>query len=855
MSIQQARQHMATLNLEPPEIITDGKIHRYNSASDKGRKKDSWYVAFDNPLTVVFGHWRDDFKHVWRPDGGTDLTDEDKRRYAEARDKRREKQELMARWRKRRMASLFERLPSPVSHEYLDAKQVRAVGLKLWGDRLVVPMRNADRDVVGLQLIWPNGFKRYLRGSMPRAAYHGIGKPNGLVYIAEGYATAATVQAVTGKACCVAFSSNNLAHVARVMRAKLPDARIVICADNDQWSTVNTAEGRVTNPGVYFAQRAASLVQSEYRVPVFAYPVKGKTDFNDLYAAEGPDSVRRCLEELASEAEVEPAEPSSEPRTEDTDDWAPSKPYRALGVDDSHYYYLPHRTNQVVSVSAAGMGSKTNLLQLAPLEWFQSFFGDGDKIDWLMAANGLMRECEQVGTFDTTRIRGRGAWYDNGAPVLHMGDHLLVEGVPTPIKDHKTRYIYEHKPPMEDDRNAQPATLDDARRVAEIFDMLNWDRPAHSVMACGWSVLAPICGALQWRPHVWLTGRRGSGKSYIQEQIIGPLLGHCALTVQSNSTEAGIRQTLAHDARPVVFDEAEAEDRQGQRRMQGAIELARQASSEGGSVIAKGSAGGRAVSYKARSMFLMGSVNVSLSQAADKSRFTVIQVRQPRKGREGSEDFDRLRRAVDDTLTSGFCAAIRARAYRMIPVIRHNAEVFAKAVSEHVEGERRTGDQYGALLAGYWCLRSDDKLDESEAAAIVRQIDWSEAKDSEEASDEQRCLDEILQAQIMVDTEFGNKSRSVGELVQIASNGLDDHVVKMLMADESLRRHGIRVDGGWMTVSDSHKALRKLMEDTPWHSGWGRLLVRLPGSESVKAARFAGSQTRATRIPIDDIIS
>src|SRR3546814_12688673 len=80
----------------------------------------------------------------------------------------------------------------------------------------------------------------------------------------------------------------------------------------------------------------------------------------------------------------------------------------------------------------------------------------------------------------------------------------------------------------------------------------------------GWIAIAVICGALNWRPHVWLTGSSGSGKSWLLDNVIRPLIGAIAVYCQSNSTEAGIRQTLATDARPVLFDEAESEDAKAQ---------------------------------------------------------------------------------------------------------------------------------------------------------------------------------------------------------------------------------------------------------------------------------------------------
>src|SRR3546814_8012987 len=84
----------------------------------------------------------------------------------------------------------------------------------------------------------------------------------------------------------------------------------------------------------------------------------------------------------------------------------------------------------------------------------------------------------------------------------------------------------------------------------------------------GWIAIAVICGALNWRPHVWLTGSSGSGKSWLLDNVIRPLIGAIAVYCQSNSTEAGIRQTLATDARPVLFDEAESEDAKAQVRIQ-----------------------------------------------------------------------------------------------------------------------------------------------------------------------------------------------------------------------------------------------------------------------------------------------
>ena len=46
-----------------------------------------------------------------------------------------------------------------------------------------------------------------------------------------------------------------------------------------------------------------------------------------------------------------------------------------------------------------------------------------------------------------------------------------------------------------------------------VYDRLPFENDIGAVALAGWTTLAPICGALQWRPHVWLTGASGSGPS------------------------------------------------------------------------------------------------------------------------------------------------------------------------------------------------------------------------------------------------------------------------------------------------------------------------------------------------------
>lgn len=534
-----------------------------------------------------------------------------------------------------------------------------------------------------------------------------------------------------------------------------------------------------------------------------------------------------------------------------------NSPFRCLGYSGNSYFYLPRGTEQVAEIKRGSHTSPSELMSIAPLEWWEMAYPKGKQggADWHAAANDCMRGCERKGIYSQERERGRGAWYDKGKAVLHLGNHLLVDGKPASIASHESSFIYTRQAPLEHGADAEPADDNTAADIAELFEQLNWHKSVHAQMLAGWCLLAPICGAMSWRPHIWITAQRGAGKSWIQDHMIQPLLGPSAMMVQGSTTEAGIRQKLKQDARPIVFDEAESEDHRSQSRMQTVIELARQSSSDSTAEIIKGTVNGNGMAFRMRSMFLLGSVNVSLSQAADESRFSVLSLATPEKTPEEVERFELFSKRVDNTLTPAVCASIRARAYNQMPVIRANARAFSRVVAE-VLGSQRLGDQVGTLIAGACAYYRADEISIEDARKWVQDMDFSDAKEQEQVSDEESCLQRILQSQVQFDSERGQLRRSLGELVD-AANG-SEHIGGLTQADANdiLKRYGLMIDGTNLSVANKHAELEKLLKDTPWGAGWRRILGRIPDAHaSFDAVRFAGTRSRAVRIPLSFIQS
>ena len=556
-------------------------------------------------------------------------------------------------------------------------------------------------------------------------------------------------------------------------------------------------------------------------------------DFEDLHGIDAVD-----------------AEPTTPPTSPDTPER--SGHFKALGYSGNSYYYLPRATEQVSELKRSGHTSASELMSLAPLEWWESAYPKAKGgVDWQLAGSELMRMCERRGIYNPESVRGRGAWYDDGRAILHLGDRVLVDGSAVRIADHKSRFIYTRQSSTDNDVGTVPADDEQAGEISRIIGQLNWSKPAHAIMCAGWVALAPVCGALPWRPHVWMTAQRGSGKSWVQEHIIYPVIGSAALHVQGGTTEAGIRQRLQQDARPVIFDEAEPDGVAGQKRIQSVIELARQASSDSGAEIVKGTSSGDGMSFRARSMFMMGSVNVGLAQAADESRFTILSIEAPEKSKREIERFDRFSKEVDQIITRELCASIRARIYRMIPTIRKNCKTFARAVAEEL-GSQRIGDQVGTLLAGYYALESTKEIDLEDARVMARGLDFDEAREAEQVSDEFNCLDRILQAQIRFDTPEGHSHlRAVSEVVMRAAGRGELSGMTPAECNDVLGRFGLKVEGSSLLVSNAHTELQRMLMNTPWGSGWKTILKRLPGAEPGTAGvRFAGVISRHTRIPL-----
>ena len=538
-------------------------------------------------------------------------------------------------------------------------------------------------------------------------------------------------------------------------------------------------------------------------------------------------------------------------------------PIVPLGYDRGQFFYLSQASLQVHSLTA-DRHTANNLIALASFSEFwadTAFVSKKGKLISSKAADWLMHLCYQAGIFDVDRVRGRGAWFDDGHAVLHLGDRLFVDGCVSPLYLPNSSAIYPRAKSLSLVQ-AEPLVTGEAVKIVHLCERLRWAKPISARLFAGWMVCAQICGALSWRPSIWVTGGTGTGKTWLMENILTPVLGSLALQVQSKTTEAGIRQALNSDALPVVFEEFEAEDRYAAIRVQGVLDLMRQSSSETGRSILKGTQQQMlARVFRIRSCFAFSSINVAIAHAADQSRVTVMSLLPPEAVTDDSvAAFQKLVQDAVVLLTPEYAAALLMRSVRLLPIIRANAKTFASVVAATM-GSHRLGDQLGALLAGAYSLHSSKLIEPEAAREYVANQDWGEAGNADLVSDEMKLLSRLCAHRVRLTQNDRLIDLPLGRLISAAVGHQEKVAVNV--AEQELRDRGIRVkrmpmapaaqarDPG-IFVSTNHPAIAEILEGTQWAAGWSRALARIPGAKCGRGnMRFGlGHQSKAVWLPL-----
>jgi putative DNA primase/helicase len=251
-------------------IIADGKLHRYHVEGDSlGSKNAAIVLHLDGNPAGFYQHFKTGVVCTWRADGKRKGLSRADRLAIELEQKQRQAEILETQQKAAiKAVNLWRDAMPATSHPYLERKQIQAHQLRInRAGALLVPIYNDAGLIINLQFINADGEKRFLSGAKKRGCFSVVGTHanNETILIAEGLATACSLNEHSDLFAVIALDAGNLLSVAQCWRRLRPNSTILIAADNDLNLVGQTA-----------AEKAASACDGKVITP----PTSG-FDWND----------------------------------------------------------------------------------------------------------------------------------------------------------------------------------------------------------------------------------------------------------------------------------------------------------------------------------------------------------------------------------------------------------------------------------------------------------------------------------------------------------------------------------------------------------------------------------------------
>lgn len=268
------------LPLDQVDVLPDGQWHSFNDPEGSCSNSNARYILSDDPWSGAIGtHSGGWHCESWRPDGSSKLTSSEWEEIHQKQERRKSEQEIKYDQAAERASKHYGAgKQASLSHPYLVRKGVKPYGIKQHGEDILIPIYNLKQQIQTLQIINPDGKKKLFPGGKKQGGFHIVGDwtSNLKLYVAEGWATAATVHEITGEPCACAVDCGNLEPAIAALKEWLsPSWEFCIAADND-WETTG-------NPGLTKALQTALKHQTDLWCPPFTEADKGLSDWNDWH--------------------------------------------------------------------------------------------------------------------------------------------------------------------------------------------------------------------------------------------------------------------------------------------------------------------------------------------------------------------------------------------------------------------------------------------------------------------------------------------------------------------------------------------------------------------------------------------
>jgi hypothetical protein len=362
--------------------------------------------------------------------------------------------------------------------------------------------------------------------------------------------------------------------------------------------------------------------------------------------------------------------------------------------------------------------------------------------------------------------------------------------------------------------------------VGGLIKQWGFTRQYDPLIVAGFLLSQIVQSVWEWRPHLWVSGPAGSGKTLLI-QLFEELAGRLARRFEGPSTtEPGFRQSVKNDFVLVMIDEFEKTPADTREELIAYLRTA----GRGGPIV-KGTPGQESVEYVLKHSVLVTSIETGQVRAAEQSRFLVCELekdikRDPKIPSEGELQKLRL-----DFFALSLWACLPAK-QNVSAVRRMNGQ------------EPRLVEAFAVPLSMMCCYHEEPSKTLSDLI-IACFNERREGNADEDKTDEGRLLEDILSSTCRVAVTSNNDADKTTYTTRSMAWLLGSNDVEHW---GDLEAHGLKLcDGGFFIAPQV--VLRQLLQKTIWVGlNIGSILRRLPGATNTQR-RLTGQAFRGVFLP------
>lgn len=335
--------------------IMDGKLRRVAVLGDKGRQTSGAYIGYlDGRPAGFIQNFKAGIKLNWVSDTKEYTHIPINRKEIQKR-KQEQEDELLALWEK--SAKILSSEYSEAKWAYSQNPYLKSKGFEenfyLKQDKrgnLLIPLRDINSKLWSVQRIFSNGDK--IIGMSKADNPEGLNvRKKGLFsligaspfalskldafYIAEGFATSASIFKATGKPCIMCIDAGNMKEVVSSLSKAFPNKEIVLFADNDRKnknanvglkSAILSATNQTieNNLNQEIDLQTICLIAKDFKnisvvAPRFSEDEikQGWSDYNDIHKHKGLESLKSLIAKQLKWYEVNQTKEAKKPKSQD----------------------------------------------------------------------------------------------------------------------------------------------------------------------------------------------------------------------------------------------------------------------------------------------------------------------------------------------------------------------------------------------------------------------------------------------------------------------------------------------------------------------------------------------------------